>query len=264
MCIKKSIQTEPMTNKGLQRYVSEELTHFVGMGQEPEDQYNLLVTILKGCQLHPHGFPSDGFPHQKTSIKLAPNFSSDPNELLKPTVVCFCDIPIADMRIHMAKYSNFGLSFLKSLLVQKGANPVFYVAQNSFDPLQISFPSDSESTRLSFYYDIYKQFRYCFSEMPKLESFRSKLPILDKFMTSMYLLDSFYTNEFWSFIKFFDTTKHESHTENYYMEREWRILGRLDFSIEDVHRIILPKSYASMIRHDVPDYCGQIIFADYI
>ena len=31
----------------------------------------------------------------------------------------------------MRKYSRFGLSFLKPFMVEKGANPVLYVAYNS-------------------------------------------------------------------------------------------------------------------------------------
>ena len=45
--------------------------------------------------------------------------------------ICFCDIPVTDLEIHMTKYSRFGLSFLKDFLVRKGATPVMYVAENS-------------------------------------------------------------------------------------------------------------------------------------
>jgi hypothetical protein len=38
---------------------------------------------------------------------------------------------VSDLEIHMRKYSPFGLSFLKPFLIDKGANPVFYIARNS-------------------------------------------------------------------------------------------------------------------------------------
>jgi hypothetical protein len=43
----------------VQRYVSTELTHFVGRGKAPEDQYALLVDILRGGWLtHPPHNPT--------------------------------------------------------------------------------------------------------------------------------------------------------------------------------------------------------------
>jgi Putative abortive phage resistance protein AbiGi, antitoxin len=55
----------------------------------------------------------------------------DDTEAAYSRVICFCDIPVTDLAIHMTKYSRFGLSFLKPFLVRKGANPVLYVANNS-------------------------------------------------------------------------------------------------------------------------------------
>lgn len=66
------------------------------------------------------------------SLSVAPNDPDiPPGELYRSQVVCLCDIPVSDLEIHMRKYSPFGLSFLKPFLVEKGANPVFYIARNS-------------------------------------------------------------------------------------------------------------------------------------
>jgi hypothetical protein len=69
---------------------------------------------------------------------------------------------------------------------------------------------------------------------------------------------AYFDHQFYSFVKFFDTTKSDSHTKNYYMEREWRVPGRLDFSIGKVHRIILPKDFSTRLEADVPSYNGKI------
>jgi hypothetical protein len=120
-----------------QRYVSKELTHFVGKGLSEEEQYSVLVnSILKGGWLRhspnaegPQG-PTElletGAVHAMRINKFAPI-----DEMYAQTVVCFCDIPVSDFEIHMGKYSRFGLSFLKPFLVDKGASPVFYIAKDS-------------------------------------------------------------------------------------------------------------------------------------
>jgi hypothetical protein len=51
--------------------------------------------------------------------------------VIKYQVVCFCDIPDTDLAIHVRKYSRFGLAFKKDFLIERGACPVFYVANES-------------------------------------------------------------------------------------------------------------------------------------
>ncbi|MGE3623429.1 MAG: abortive infection system antitoxin AbiGi family protein, partial [Bdellovibrionales bacterium] len=108
-----------------QRYISDELCHFVGRGKTDDQQYDLLVNkILKtGWLTHP--------PHHNAAIPrtagldLSKPISTD--EAIKYQVVCFCDIPVSDLSIHIKKYGKFGLSFKKSFLIDRGACPVFYI-----------------------------------------------------------------------------------------------------------------------------------------
>ena len=64
----------------------------------------------------------------------------------------------------------------------------------------------------------------------------------------------------WGYFKFFDDTKPEDDLDNYYMEREWRVHGDVNFSIEEVTRVILPESFSKKFRDDMPDFYGQLIF----
>ena len=60
-------------------------------------------------------------------------------------MVCFCDIPSSDLAIHVHKYSKFGLAFKKEFSIDKGACPVFYVANESPVPIapdQLFAPGD--------------------------------------------------------------------------------------------------------------------------
>jgi hypothetical protein len=111
-----------------QRYVSNELSHFVGKGKTEEEQYDILVNkILKtGWLTYP---PHDIVRPRSLALDMSQPISDD--KALKYEVVCFCDIPEADLPIHVSKYSRFGLSFAKSFLIGRGACPVFYVANES-------------------------------------------------------------------------------------------------------------------------------------
>jgi len=42
-------------------------------------------------------------------------------------------------------------------------------------------------------------------------------------------------------MKVFDHSLNEDDVGNYYMEREWRTLNNVHFSLQDVKRIIMPK-----------------------
>ena len=115
-----------------QRHVSPELTHFVGKGLAEDEQYSVLVNATRKTGWLKHD-PTDPTPNEslKSQSLVGGSRPRDDTEAVYSQVVCFCDIPVTDLEIHMNKYSRFGLSFLKPFLVDKGANPVLYVANNS-------------------------------------------------------------------------------------------------------------------------------------
>jgi len=65
-----------------------------------------------------------------------------------------------------------------------------------------------------------------------------------------------------SYIKFFDHTCADDHTDNYYLEREWRVVGNVNFSIEDIETIFMPKAFARRFRADFPLYSAQLVLFD--
>ena len=234
-----------------QRYVSKELTHFIGSNlTREEDQYHLLVKIIKDGNLK--GRDVGGALQVALQVHVGtPRMSN--NEVFMPNVVCFSDIPVEDLDLHMKKYSHFGLSFLKKDLILKGTNPVFYIAENSVLP--------NRKTRKEYFDDMIDEFNFIFfhKENKILEVQRESGD--NVFESDWNGLKDFLTLYIFSFIKFFDDTKSENDQENYYMEREWRLLGFLKFEIKDICRIILPQEYSERFRKDIPDYFGQITFS---
>src|SRR5215207_10047622 len=114
-----------------QRYVSPELTHFVGRSLPEDRQYSLLVDkILKTGWLKTAPWQEE-FEVLESQAMVGAGEPRVDTDAADAQVVCFCDIPVTDLNLHMNKYSRFGLSFLKPFLISKGASPVMYVANNS-------------------------------------------------------------------------------------------------------------------------------------
>ena len=108
------------------RYVSDELYHFVGRSDpgNHEANYRILVKILlQGCVSHWPHTPDWG------RVQLRINWEGDllKGDLIVPTVTCFGDIPAEHLHLHIEKYGHFGLSFDRKFLVQYGTRPVTYV-----------------------------------------------------------------------------------------------------------------------------------------
>jgi hypothetical protein len=75
-------------------------------------------------------------------------------------------------------------------------------------------------------------------------------------------LFAFFVLNLLGFIKGFDSTRKEHESENYYMEREWRVLTDFEFKLSNVERVILPRNYAKRFRRDFSEYYGQIHYPD--
>jgi hypothetical protein len=254
----------------LQRYVADELTHLTGRNKEPEDAYAALVSILTSGTLRHSGeaTPRGTFPLNPLGGGIAWNPAADliGHEMFLADMVCFCDIPIADMALHARKYSPFGLAFPKRFLLEQGATPVFYVARNAAAVAR----SGSGGSLADVFTDEVRRVHDFFRAVRDLNQPSAGEPTsglteeeADRhmFLPSMRVF-SFLATRLFSYVKFFDADLPQDDERNYYMEREWRSIGGVSFSLGDVRRLLLPEKYAARLREDVPDYHGQVSFLD--
>src|ERR1043166_4880153 len=108
------------------QYISDFLYHFVGRGNpnDHEGNYKVLKSILtQGCVSHPPHENNWGATYYDTDLSRP----LDSEQMVVPTVTCYCDIPYEHLALHLQKYGQFGLSLDKHLLIKYGARPVIYV-----------------------------------------------------------------------------------------------------------------------------------------
>jgi hypothetical protein len=260
-----------------QRYVAKELTHFVGRSKETdEERYSVLVTILKSGLLSAR----PATPDEASMLEVHADALLSDESMYATRVICFCDIPLDDLEIHMSKFSCFGLSFKKEFLLERGANPVFYIAEES----QITRPRNPQEaleeahelaretgigkgglservSRVTYFDDHLPRHHHLFMELRKIPKSKLKeFGIADP--DSIGRIEWFHDVHIGSFFKPFRALQGEDDPRNYYMEREWRIAGNIRFSLADVYRVILPSSFAQRLRNDVSEYYGQLHFVD--
>lgn len=242
----------------MQRYVSDELHHFVGgkLDGKPEEAYAILTTILQDKRLlrGTHGeTPGLTFDINWGGSLLDENF-------VVPAATCFCDIPADDLHIHVQNYGPFGLSFKKQDLVEWGARPVIYVPLYDRDEQSIygrGLLRDIE--------EIYKGHqRLVVDQIPKDSMPESRVVGAAPSSSghASELLQDLVTKHLLAFIKPFNTELPDGHSEQYYLEREWRLVADFPFELNQVRRVFLPEAYAGRLRKDVPAYCGQVTFTE--
>jgi hypothetical protein len=230
-----------------QRYVSTELSHFVGRSLLTEEaQFELLVKILRSGHLSSRPGTSGG----TYSVNTGGSFRAE--TLYSIDCVCFCDIPVADMHFHIAKYSPFGLAFSKTFLLKKGVNPVFYVGVDT--KLKSIFGRLPRSD----------QFQQAFLELARIEDelhdHAITLPVLQGLYSELASVNHFLRAYMFGFAKPFEEERRLTDPANYYMEREWRVHGEVVFGLGNVRRIFIPETYAKEFRRRLPEYSGQLQF----
>jgi len=252
-----------------QSYISDELIHCVGraLGSD-EDRYTLLLEIINGQILKRP--PRDGFVGMR--MQMYSDICSD--ELIDSQIVCFCDIPLPELSIHVTKYSRFGLAFPKAFLVRQGANPVYYVARDSVVPANV-WPRSEPVIRSEHHRDPYSARPEAPDPVTRCAYFNEAARLYNSEYTYRYAitaqaekqgndflrvddLNKFLTFQFLAFVKFFDPTLPEDDLDNYYMEREWRVLGDVTFKLDDIARVVVPPGYEERLKADLPAYGGEV------
>ena len=247
-----------------QGYVSDELSHFVSRNKTKEEALDILIKILTSKRLMM--VPGIGGP-VPCGVLIPPDWSTaSPDEVFRGDWVCFCDIPFKQLRIHSTKYGEYGLSFKKGRLLKYGANPVFYIDIGSlayFPKLrEIKQKPDIELPRAKGRRD---------GLVSLLRDIKRRLiPIAPgdpddwvlEYTAACRTLQEVFEMNFLAFVKFFDSSLAEDDPCNYYMEREWRVLGEVRFELEDVSRIFAPAQDVASLRERFPELIVQILPAE--
>jgi hypothetical protein len=244
----------------VQRYVSADLTHFVGASIKAErKRYLLLRTILRTGLLKANPMPSgrDGAVHvlrKDTDLPLSTN------EACSGSVVCFCDIPLGDLPLHIRKYSPFGIAFSKEFLADLGASPVIYVPIHG-RPALLPYEGyrrgriASQAVAFDHFWQIFNRVEKALPDLKADRRFKRTAEDLRR-------MTEFLEIHIISNLKFFDHRLLDDEEENFYMEREWRVSRSVTFSLNEIERIIIPCEYGREFRRDFPKFDGEIMFAD--
>jgi Putative abortive phage resistance protein AbiGi, antitoxin len=242
-------------------YISPYLTHFVGRSlHTDEDRYRLLLTILEhGLLRAPDWSDATTRYHEggrvihtmrrRSQINYSRALSRHDKYL--SAAVCFCDIPLDDLAVHTTKYGRFGLSFPKAFLVRRGASPVFYVAGTSptheIAPPECQHQGHQVLPRAELFDMAEKEYAdHIVRPGEPVSSPVGSVPSRDPLVR----FKAFANDYLFPFLKFFDPEKADDDPENYYTEREWRVLGVVVFGTTDIARVVIPGAFRDRIIRD--------------
>ena len=235
-------------------YTSDELFHLVGrrLPADHEANFNTLVTILKaGCISYPPDFP------RKWELRLTyrEDRSLLSEDLVIPTITCYCDIPANQLSLHAQKYGLFGVSFGRDFLIERGARPVIYVPIFNRD-----FLSVSGRALLVHIEQVYRGFRELVVDPIPSGDRSYKLGTKpESGETAIQEMDSIVMMNFPAFLKPFNAELSDDHIENYYLEREWRKFGCLEFTPKDVQHVLVARGYIQRLIEKFPAYAEKIL-----
>ena len=240
------------------QYLSPELFHFVGSSSplDHERNYAVLKLVLSsGCVSHP---PYEkGWGTVAYTLDLKKRLALE--EMLIPTVTCYCDIPYDHLGPHIGKYGSFGLSFSRHHLTKFGARPVIYVPCRPDDWAGV-FSGHSHLEELeSTFRDVCQRRRTMDSsvEEPKrgvgLESRpRTLFETLQNAERTLAL-------RVLAFVKPYESTLDDSDPQYFYSEREWRKLGNFVFGPRDVFRVVVHPSYLERGKQELAAYRDRLV-----
>jgi len=239
-----------------QGYISDILFHFVGKDLlKEEEQYELLKKIIQEGWV---SFP----PHEQQispgSVKIDSMSSRKLEEMINPDCVCFSDIPKEKISLHVKKYSKFGLGFARDFLLLKGANPIFYIEENSIAFVQSQNTTYDKVNMKEYYQKHFSKtiFYFLMCYIPYTQKIandkKSDTELRDTWDILNFLINVC------SHFKPWNDMLDDTDPNNFYYEREWRALNNINFALSDVKIICLPKIFIERFKNDFPDYRGEI------
>ena len=266
-------------------YTSNLLCHFVGRSKANDDErFELLLTIIKGGKL----IANLSNPDQPESAFQGGYQCEHVGEVFgRCDCVCFCDIPDTALGIHTNKYSKFGMGFEKTFIAEPGAHPVMYVPKNYSiaergDGSDIGKSCTPRAPEQYFPYLLQlstsllplMELGYVEVNLPQQENKLKAMGLGDflnlfndavrkmffagKYHPLLFSLMQGISNQM-AYVKLYDATLPDDHPDNYYMEREWRSLGNINFTTDDIKTLYFPnKEYISKFIKDFPNYKGDI------
>ena len=237
-------------------FISDELFHFVGRSHphDHEANYETLKLILtRGCISHPPHADDWG----TTGYRLDLSKRLHAEELLVPTVTCFCDIPFASLSLHLQKYGFFGVALSRHLFVRHGARPVMYVPTRSDDFWSARGGGTDVLASLE------ATFRGLRSQLapPIRNNGRSlSVPVKEPSTPEAAIehLERTLALEVLAYVKPFDSTLQVSDPNYYYSEREWRKFGNMRFQQGDVTRVVVHPQFVERLKAYLPAYSQRI------
>jgi hypothetical protein len=153
---------------------------------------------------------------------------------------------------------GFGIAFEKEVMLTKGASPVMHVAMDSTEAaFDIEDSEIRRSTRLradrfdEAGRDFVDFFRWVF------EVVRER-PWSGEDFNRARKLQSFLVFEFFGYVKPFYARTSDDEPTNYYMERQWRVIGHVPFDLDEVSRILVPPGFEDPLSDAVPDVAEKI------
>ena len=237
-------------------FLSHELFHFVGHANpnDHERNFSLLRLVLEsGCISHPPHTQDWGAVSYTIDLTKRLHFE----ELLVPTVTCFCDIPLQSLAIHTAKYGAFGLSLSRHHLTKYGARPVTYI------PVRDDDWGNSRGGGTAMLSSLEASYRGLITQLiPPNDgaSTRSRVttpnPVTPE--EAARYLDQTICLEVLAFIKPYDATLDEDDPCYYYAEREWRKFGNMRFESIDVLNVVVHPDYIERAKSELPQFSEKI------
>lgn len=241
-------------------YISPELFHFFGR-PAPNDHgrnYELMKLVLKnGCISHP---PHEvGWGTVSYTLDLSKRMARE--EMLVPTVTCYCDIPFDQLKPHIGKYGSFGLSFSRHRLTQMGARPVIYVPCRPDDWRGVF----TGHTLLRELEATFRGIHECRTRLEEEKREPTRSIALGTAPTTLLealaKADHTLALRVLAFVKPYDSTLDDADPSYYYSEREWRKLGNLVFEPTEVLRVVVHSSYLERALVELPEYSGCLCTA---